>query len=550
MHRIDRAGPHLGPGLQSDAPGPRQRRQRGEPQAHRADTAAEVLGDKDLINRIFRTIPRGGLKGLSAVNHMWRAEVLSTITEATLSPRHLLTKPDSSRFSRLRSVTLNAFDDTESPERRTDMLRDLSGLGPALNSLLLRRAPVSRKDWYLIPDDFNEEHVRTICEAAPKLETLTIETRSPLSGSVLEDIGRLSRLKELTVRIGDFSERELSFLKNIGRLEALDLECDSDANTVRKLCAAAPGLKSLRIETPQPLGSDILNDIGRLSELRNLHVYLTDLHAEGLSGLRGIIGQLESLYFRFEHDGPEPAPSFEFLRAAENLRCLGLEPECDWDEPEGVLSIDASHIAPIASLTRLTDLSLLDMPLDDRALEPLSALKGLRALDLSRGYFFDHLPTLSGESLRHLSGMTQLETLLIGGLVQGGDESCDPSLTHLAPLAALKRLDLNDSDIDGSGVAHLAGIPRLTELGLRNCNFIENDGLAEVAKLGPLKSLDLSCDFQPPQELDLSILNGLSGLESLDVRGLYVGEERCSQALAERLLGPLLQQGCRIQTDS
>ena len=269
--------------------------------------------------RAFRMIPRRGLKGPSAVSHMWRAQVLSTITEATLSPGHLLMKPDSSRFSRLRSVTLNAFDDTESPERRTDMLRNLSGLGPTLKSLLLRRAPVSSKDWYLIPDDFNAEHVRTICEATPELETLTIETRNPLSGSVLEDIGRLPRLKELSVRIGDFSERELSFLKNIGQFESLDLECNSDADTVRKLCAAAPRLKSLRIETLQPLGSGILTCIGRLSELGILHIYLTGLPAEDLSGLRSIIGQLESLYFRFEHAPLEPAPSFGFLGAAQNL---------------------------------------------------------------------------------------------------------------------------------------------------------------------------------------------------------------------------------------
>ena len=214
-----------------------------------------------------------------------------------------------------------------------------------------------------------------------------------------------------------------------------------------------------------------------------------------------------------------------------------------------MFSVDASHIAPIAALTRLTELSLRDMPLDDRALEPLSALKGLRALDLGRDYFFDHLPMLRGDSLRHLSGMTQLETLLVGGPLQDGDASGDASLKHLAPLAALRRLDLNGSDIDGSGVAHLAGVPRLTELGLGNCQFIDNDGLAEVAKLGTLKSLDLSCDLEPPEGLDLSILNGLSGLESRNVRGLYVGEERCSDALAERLLGPLLQQGCRIQTD-
>ena len=143
------------------------------------------------------------------------------------------------------------------------------------------------------------------------------------------------------------------------------------------------------------------------------------------------------------------------------------------------------------ALWTITDFTV---PADAASLEDLTLLPYLKKLSIS-----DH--TL--DSLAFLSGMTQLEELILTGC-----RIPDTELPQIAALPALTRLTLDDCGL--STIANLAGAVNLTYLNLANNTVRHLDVLSGMPYLSEI-------DLQHNAVSTLAPLSGLSGLQKLNV---------------------------------
>ncbi|MEX2121868.1 MAG: hypothetical protein WD847_19970 [Pirellulales bacterium] len=137
------------------------------------------------------------------------------------------------------------------------------------------------------------------------------------------------------------------------------------------------------------------------------------------------------------------------------------------------------------------------------------------------------------ESLRHLSGLTHLRTLSLGGTpiedadlvhISGlrrlevlglhGTKIGDAGLEHLDSLANLQDLYLESTSVTDAGLASLAHLPRLKRLWLGGTK-ITDDGMVHLAKLTRLEHLSLS--YTQVGDEEVMRLASLTGLRTLDL---------------------------------
>ena len=113
------------------------------------------------------------------------------------------------------------------------------------------------------------------------------------------------------------------------------------------------------------------------------------------------------------------------------------------------------------------------------ALAPLATMTGLTELDMTG-------TPLNDESLVHLSGMTKLAELKLA------DQAItDKSAIVLAKLTDLKTLDLTNTKLTDKGVARLAGLKSLTRLVLSGTQ-VGDDGVGALVGITGLKQLEIS----------------------------------------------------------
>ena len=129
-------------------------------------------------------------------------------------------------------------------------------------------------------------------------------------------------------------------------------------------------------------------------------------------------------------------------------------------------------------LINLESLDLGDAYVLDHSLTPLAKMKNLRRLNL--------LGTLiTDEGLKHLSGLTELEDLDLYGV-----KVTDSGIEHLSKLKKLRRLNLLGAQISDASAGILSGFEELRELNLYRSR-ITNAGLAKLHRLRNLELLDL-----------------------------------------------------------
>ncbi len=151
--------------------------------------------------------------------------------------------------------------------------------------------------------------------------------------------------------------------------------------------------------------------------------------------------------------------------------------------------------------------------------------------------------------LQHLTRLEGLECL---GLI-GCHGITDERLQALSALTGLTQLVMVDTEVQGSG---LAALSRLQRLSLYTCYYLDAAGLAAVAQLTCLTYLDLSHSVTKAQPAELAQLAQLTNLQELRLYGHSIRDEaaallelpRLGRLRADRLMAPQGQDlsGCAI----
>ena len=177
-------------------------------------------------------------------------------------------------------------------------------------------------------------------------------------------------------------------------------------------------------------------------------------------------------------------------------------------------SVSEEGLALISGFRRLQRLSLIATSMTDASLAHLGGMSRLTTLELrtNRG--------IHGPGLAHLAGLAGLKTLLLDDTPVD-----DAGLAHLADLNSLETLNMTGPRITDAGLAHLAGLTNLKMLRVSKSG-VTSAGLAHLEAMKRLESLDLGrtkvdglSPFVPPSSLETLILTrtpiddaGLAGL--------------------------------------
>lgn len=140
---------------------------------------------------------------------------------------------------------------------------------------------------------------------------------------------------------------------------------------------------------------------------------------------------------------------------------------------------------------------------DDSALEDISTLSGLQELDLQR-------TQILGTGLKHLAKLKKLRWLRLSSTHVGDDE-----LASLIGLTSLEYLHLSYAPIGNVGMEHISNIKTLKSLYIARTT-VDDDGLEHIKNLTSLRDLDLGQNYITDE--GLKQLAGLTELEDLDLR--------------------------------
>lgn len=288
------------------------------------------------------------------------------------------------------------------------------------------------------------------------------DDKHEVDGALLDQIGRLDRLKTLDLMAWKLDDATLAHLRGFGRLEELDLSWCHDLTDagiaplgglrrLRRLRLPlspgrikGPGLASLRgLDRLEALemggiapGDDDLAHLAGLASLRYLVVAGDRLTDRGLVHLGGLV-RLEGLKLE-GHPAEITAAGLAHLSGLRRLEGLILHDSC------------VKSLGPLGRLDRLKVLDVSGAPIDDDGLAAVAGLRALEQLDLTR-------TRVGPAGLAHLAGLDRLKLLIIEG-----SAVTDASLGRLAGLPGLERLSLRGRPgLTDSGLAKLAGLSRL-----------------------------------------------------------------------------------------
>jgi hypothetical protein len=141
-------------------------------------------------------------------------------------------------------------------------------------------------------------------------------------------------------------------------------------------------------------------------------------------------------------------------------------------------SIGDEGLAHLSDRVNLKHLNLSRTRITDAGLKHLRDLTNLESLDLSM-----NAPTVArikGPGLAHLAGMLRLTDLRLD-MSFGID---DASLAYLKDLRALKSLNLESTKVSDAGLIHLKGLTKLTKLNLQQTK-VTAQGVQELKKALP-----------------------------------------------------------------
>jgi hypothetical protein len=266
-------------------------------------------------------------------------------------------------------------------------------------------------------------------------------------------------------------------------------------------------------EVASVIASRIVNDellakLKTLPKLRELHIEVTkDITPAGLA-LLAEIRTLEKLSL-YQVNAEGAGLGDVAIRSAAGLpalRDLSVN-ECGTTDAGAKL---------LERLPQLTALSLRqEGRLTDEALNSIGKLPRLKSLLLASYVATERLGRMrfSADGIRHLSGLTNVETLSLVGQDVPADALNWPHLTSLA---------LGSPSVDDAAAARIGTLHELRQLELSYCG-IGDKGMQYIAALPELLRLNISSGFIT--DAGIETLRSHARLESVSLRASHVSDD-------------------------
>jgi len=274
-----------------------------------------------------------------------------------------------------------------------------------------------------------------------------LKAGDPRDEQLLRQLSRLPDLRHLSFYVDELSPVMANALRDMRRLESLDLVFDRLTLDVAPALSELRCLRSISLSvlklTPgdgaEQRAHDCLAEIAKLPDLEAVELNYDALRAKNIACLAEL----------------------------KNLKWLSVHFQNYLDRPNL-----EERVAAIGSLTQLEWLELVQL-------------------------------TVSNESLARLAGLTNLRTLFLEEVVT--DDR--PMLSHLPQLASLEALDLSECSIDDEDLGRLAVMPCLKVLGLGHEYFREKQsitpaGLTKLASVDSLEDVELEGDIESAAGLE------------------------------------------------
>jgi len=146
---------------------------------------------------------------------------------------------------------------------------------------------------------------------------------------------------------------------------------------------------------------------------------------------------------------------------------------------------------------------------DDRTLEAIAHLSGLRVLFAGNGSF-------SEKGLAHLADLRQLKALQLPSSTPA------ESMDHLKGLTSLEYLNISGSDLTEAKLAKVGELPWLTQLSIAAHNA--SGDLKHIASLKSLRYLNLAAVRDPDLDRNLAHIANLTDLEEINFEDSFIGD--------------------------
>ena len=202
-----------------------------------------------------------------------------------------------------------------------------------------------------------------------------------------------------------------------------------------------------------------LDHLKNLKDLEVINLYRTKVSNAGLDKLKEFtrLREMDLRYSRATGAGvaalQEAMPDTRLVFLDFSLRAAdeGKAADAPQGESDEAVADWVRSLGGTATLDsgRLTEISLASTSLTDAHLEHLRHLKALRKLDLQ-------VTEIGDLGAASLSALTMLEELNLSNTLIS-----DAGLAHLAGLMTLRKLTLNNTLIEGEGLAHSQGVGQL-----------------------------------------------------------------------------------------
>ncbi len=287
----------------------------------------------------------------------------------------------------------------------------------------------------------------------------------------------LNNLESLKIGISNNKSNELEFLSSLNKLKSLEIDMNSDSSLSSD--AIFYGLPNI-----EKLSFHDMKDIKNINFIKNM---------PKLNSL-----QIDNC----------PIIDLEPLRDNINLTELSLK---------GYSTDKISDLSPIASLTNLKKLTILNVDVDENTLPNLSNLSMLSDVSIYSKY------------LNSINGMSQIEHLTLEG-------SYYSNINTMASLSGLKTLILDLASEDAEGIQAISELPNLEEVTvyLNSGNDWYIDPLFASKTVKSLKIINIDT-LRETVRADLNAINDNNVITKLEMNKIYL--EDVNNPIDDSMLG-------------
>ena len=291
----------------------------------------------------------------------------------------------------------------------------------------------------------------------PRLENLYLDVKGPITDDGLAHLSKIHSLKKLHLSRLQVTDRGLAYLAQIKTLERLDLPQEQKGITDKGITCLGelPNLRQLAISRIHYIDPKMNKD------------YYTDRGLEALVKCRNLedlgIGSIGITDAGIDHIAK--------LTKLKKLMLFGCE------------NVTDAGLVKLTALTSLRNLYITSAGVSFaglKNLKPMSNLTNLTVLDVKRGGI-----------VMDISGLANLEDLMLNFAPKSGDKFTDADLMCLRNLKKLKWLQINPHDFSDKGMPYLAGLANMERLIIGGPGLTD-EGLKFLSNMKKINQLTIS----------------------------------------------------------